>query len=198
MYPQITFFDSFTIYTFGLSLSIGFILFFFMLYKLSGKFGINANFFLGDGLTFLLFTFLFSKITYISTHLDAFIVPNSLGSFLYLFASNYQFSLVGGMIGFSLVLLYKVLRYKLPSEKYIDAVVLSFFFAGVVVYIGAFFGGQVSGKPTTLPIGIAYTNLESINSYTSPVIPLALIYALFCFILFCVFYILRMSFIKRE
>ena len=112
--------------------------------------------------------------------------------------NNYQFSLVGGILGFTGVLVYKILRYKLPSEKYIDAVVLSFLFAGIVVYIGAFFGWQVFGKPTTLPIGIAYTSAESVNSYTSPVVPLALIYAFVCFVLFCALYIMRMSFIKKE
>lgn len=45
MYPQIEILGV-TIYTFGLALSLSFILFFFMLYRLSEKFGINANFFL--------------------------------------------------------------------------------------------------------------------------------------------------------
>lgn len=45
MYPQIEILGV-TVYTFGLSLSVAFILFFFMLYRLSEKSGINANFFL--------------------------------------------------------------------------------------------------------------------------------------------------------
>lgn len=64
MYPQIELF-SVTIYTFGLSLSIAFVLFFFMLYKLSLKFGINANFFLGNVLWFFLSIFVFSRAFYI-------------------------------------------------------------------------------------------------------------------------------------
>ena len=64
MYPQIEILGI-TIYTFGLALSISFILFFFMLYKLSEKFGINANFFLGNVLWFFLSMFVFSRLFYI-------------------------------------------------------------------------------------------------------------------------------------
>lgn len=82
--------------------------------------------------------------------------------------------------------------------KYLDAVVLAFLFAGVVGYLGAFIGGQIYGKPTNLPFGITYSDPESANPYTSPVVPLALIYAFFCFAYFVILYIARAAFVKMD
>ena len=82
--------------------------------------------------------------------------------------------------------------------KYLDAVILSFLFAGVVGYLGAFIGGQIYGKPTNLPFGITYSDPETMNPYTSPVVPLAVIYAFFSFVIFVVLYIARAAFVKID
>ena len=90
---------------------------------------------------------------------------------------NYNLSFIGGVVGFTGVLVYKLIRYEQPKEKYIDIVVLSFLFAAIIGYIAAFLGGQIYGKPTLLPIGMIYGN-ESPVPYTSSILPLALLYSL--------------------
>lgn len=106
--------------------------------------------------------------------------------------------MAGGAFGFFLVLNYRLRKHKLPLGKYLDAVILSFFFAGIVGYLGAFIGGQIYGKPTNLPFGITYSEPEVANPYTSPVVPLAIIYAFFCFVSFVVLYIARAAFVKID
>ncbi|MDD2565973.1 MAG: prolipoprotein diacylglyceryl transferase [Candidatus Gracilibacteria bacterium] len=111
--------------------------------------------------------------------------------------TDYNFSLIGGIIGFFLVLYFKIKKFKLKSEKYIDAAVLAFLFAAIIGYIGTFLGGQIIGKPTDLGIGVTYTNTFSKSPYSGAVFPLAILYSIFSFILFTGLYITRI-FIKIE
>lgn len=196
MYPQIELF-SITIYTFGLSLSIAFVLFFFMLYKLSLKFGINANFFLGNVLWFFLSIFVFSRAFYIMAEWQDFHFLLSQGILKFLLMSDYNFSLMGGIFGFMVVLFFQLKRFNFSSRKYIDAIVLSFFFAAIIGFIGAFFGGQIYGRPTDSFIGIINNNSVSNTPYTSPIFPLALLYSGASFLLFFCLYLIR-KFTKIE
>lgn len=194
MYPQIEFFGL-TVYTFGIALSVSFLLFFGMLYKLSGKFGINTNFFIGNALPLFLSSFIFSRLFFLLSEWRDVVSDGLLRFFL---TSDYNFSLAGGAFGFFLVLIYRLKKHKLPLGKYLDAVILAFLFAGIVGYLGAFIGGQIYGKPTNLPFGITYSDPETANPYTSPVVPLALIYAFFSFVIFVVLYIARAAFVKID
>lgn len=196
MYPQLDFFGI-QIYTFGLALSISFILFFFMLYRLSLKYGINANFFLGNVLWYFVFSFIFSRFFYVIAEWRDFKFIFSEGILKFFLMSDYNFSLMGGVLGFMLVLLFQIQRYKLSARKYIDAVVLAFFFAAIVGFLGAFFGGQIYGRPTDLFFGITYTSSASNNPYTTPTFPLAIVYSIVSFILFTALYITRL-FVKIE
>ncbi len=104
--------------------------------------------------------------------------------------TDYNLSLFGGIIGFMGVLIYRLTRYSQKNEKYVDAVVIAFIFAAIVGYIGAFLGGQIYGRPTSLPIGVIYS--ENVNiPYTSAILPLALLYSLGAFIIFSGVYISR-------
>jgi phosphatidylglycerol:prolipoprotein diacylglycerol transferase len=196
MYPQIELF-SVTIYTFGLALSIAFVLFFFMLYKLSLKFGINANFFLGNVLWFFLSIFVFSRAFYIIAewHNTPFLFSQWILKFLLM--SDYNFSLMGGIFGFMTVLFFQLKRFNFSSRKYIDAVVLSFFFAAIVGFIGAFLWSQIYGRPTDSFIGIMNSGNMDSTPYTSPIFPLALFYSLVSFLLFFCLYLVR-KFTKIE
>lgn len=196
MYPQIEILGV-TIYTFGLALSISFILFFFMLYRLSEKFGINANFFLGNVLWFFLSMFVFSRFFYIITEWRDFQFLWNQGILKFLLMSDYNFSLMGGVLGFMIVLLFQLKRFKISARKYIDAIVLSFLFAAIIGFIGAFFGGQIYGRPTDSFMGIAATSDVSNTPYTSPMFPLALLYSFVSFILFFCLYLVR-KFTKIE
>lgn len=196
MYPNIEIF-SVTIYTFGLALSLSFILFFFMLYKLSEKFGINANFFLGNVLWFFLSMFVFSRFFYIIAEWRDFQFLWSQGILKFLLMSDYNFSLMWGILGFMVVLTLQLKRFKMSARKYIDAIVLAFLFASVIGFIGAFFGGQIYGRPTDSFIGISATSDVSNTPYTSPMFPLALLYSFVSFVLFFCLYLIR-KFTKIE
>ena len=110
--------------------------------------------------------------------------------------SDYNFALMGGVFGFLLVLFIQLRRLKLPGAKFIDVVVLSFLLASTIGFVGTFLGGQIYGRPTTLPIGIVYHH-STMNPYTTAVFPLALMYALAALILGVVLYILR-SFVRID
>ncbi len=190
MYPQ---FDVFgiTLYSFGLGLSLSFLAFFFLLYRLSLKLGINTQFFLGNALFFFLSSFLFSRFFYIIAEWRDLQFIFSEGIIRFFLMSDYNFSLIGGIFGFLFVLFIAVWWRGFSLPKYIDATVIAFLGAASVGFVGAFFGGQVLGAPTDLSIGVEYTSPYSANPYADPVIPLGLLYALFSFLLFSLLYIVR-------
>lgn len=92
MYPQIELPFGITVYTFGIALSISFLLFFGMLYKLSGKFGINTNFFIGNALPLFLAAFVLSRLFFLLSEWRDVI---SDGFFRFFLTSDYNFSLAG-------------------------------------------------------------------------------------------------------
>ena len=187
-----------TIYTFGLALSISLGLFVWMLYRLSIKFGINTNFFLGNILFFFLSSFFFSRLFYIFAEWRDYKFIFQEGVFQFFFMSDYNFSLIGALFWFLLILYINIRKFKLSSNKYTDAVILSFFFAATVGFLWGFFGWQICGAPTSLPIGVNYVNFASnVCPFTSPVFPLAVFYSIASFLLFCTLYIAR-QFIQIE
>jgi len=135
MYPTFEIFGI-PVYTFGISLTICFFLFIWMLKKLCGRFGINATFFFNRLLWYFLSVVIFARIFYLIGHWDDFAFMDSLKHFLLI--NNYQLSLIGAFFGYFVVLFSSIVYYNLRSGKYMDASVLSFLFTSVVGYIGAF------------------------------------------------------------
>ena len=136
MYPIITlpFFDI-KIYTFGLGLSLSFVLFYYMLGKLSKKTGINSNFFFGNAVVLVLATFLVSRLVFVLTQWRDYKYLFS-DRFLHFFLmTDYNLSFIGGVFGFVGVIAYKLIRYQQEKEKYIDTIVLSFLFAATIGYL---------------------------------------------------------------
>lgn len=163
-----------------------------MLHKLSTKTNINSNFFFGSALSLVLSTFLFSRIVFILSNLRDYEYLGNTQFFQNFFLMNdYNLSFVGGVLGFVLVLAYKLFRFNQPKERYIDTVVLAFFFAAIVGYIGSFLGGQIYGQPTDLAIGVIYKGENIVVPYTSAIIPLAIFYSIGSFALFSSLYIIR-------
>lgn len=190
MYPQFELFWI-QIYSFWIALSISFVLFFWMLYKLSLKYWINSNFFLNSVFFYFISMFFFSRLFFILSEWRDFkyIFRESYSSFFLM--NEYNFSIIGWAIWFFLVLYFKIKKFKLKSEKYIDAVVLAFFFAAIIWYIGAFLWWQILGKPTELSIWVVYNSALSKSPYPGPIFPLAFIYSVLSFILFTALYIIR-------
>lgn len=196
MYPQFELFWV-TIYSFWIALSLAFVLFFWMLYRLSLKFWINTNFFLNNIFFYFISIFLFSRLFYILAEWREYKHIFNEWVLKFFFMSDYNFSLIWGIVWFMMVMYFKIKKYKLKSEKYIDAAVLAFLFAAVVWYIWTFLWGQILWKSTTLSIGVIYTSPFNKSSLAWPIFPLAVIYSIICAVLFVWLYITRI-FIKIE
>ena len=112
--------------------------------------------------------------------------------FEFFIMSNYNFSLFGAIFGFFLVALINSKLEKTSIKKYIDGIVLSFFFVLSVWYVWALLWGQVYGKETMFGIEVIYNHPFSLVPYQVPVFPLPIVYALVSFLLFSGLYILSM------
>lgn len=196
MFPQFEIYWI-TIYSFGLALSLSFILFFWMLYKLSLKFWINSNFFLNSIFFYFISMFFFSRLFFVISEWKDYKFQFFKNYFSFFFMPDYNLSLIWWIFWLFLVLYFKIKKFKLNTPKYIDAIVLAFFFAAIIWYLWTFFGWQIIWKPTSLPIWITYTDAFSKSPYSWPIFPLGLMYAIFTFMLFVWLYITRI-FIKIE
>lgn len=190
MYPFFEPFPWLHIYTFWLSLTICFFLFLWMVKRLSHRFGVNDSFFFNKILWYFLSVFIFSRLFYIIGHWgDLKYINNPVEFFL---MNDYNFSLIWAFFWFFLILYWSVISNGLRSAKYVDVSILSFLFASVMWYVGAFLWGQVYGRETNFWIEILYSNPFSKVPYEVPIFPLALVYALVFFVLFSVLYMLAM------
>ena len=158
---------------------------------MSKKAGVNENFFIGNILLFVVSTFLFSRLLFVIAEWRdyKYLVEDRLVNFFIM--TDYNLSFVGGVIWFLVILYIKLRQHEQPHERYLDTIVVSFFFSAVIGYVAAFLWGQIYGRPTTLPIGIIYGGSDVTIPYTSAVVPLALIYSIISFILFSILYIVK-------
>lgn len=190
LYPFFELFTGFFVYTFGITLTVCFFAFLWILRKLSKRFGYSFTFFTQNVLWFFLSVFIFSRIFYvIGKWYDMKYIKNPTEFFL---MNEYSFSLFGAIFWFFLVLKILTRLEKSSMTRYIDGVVLSFLFVLVIWYIGALFWGQVYGKPSDFWIEISYTNSYTQVEYQVPVFPLPIVYALFSFFIFSGLYILSL------
>lgn len=190
MYPFLLEISSFRIYTFWVTITITFFLFYFMLRKLSNKFLFDFDLFKSNILWFFLSTFIFSRLFYVLAQWSDMKFIKS--PFEFFIMSDYNFSLYWAMFWFFLVLFINLRIRRENIIKYLDWVVLSFLFVLFIWYIGAFFWWQVYWKPTNLWIEIAYNNSNSLVPFTVPIFPLPIIYAILSFLLFSSLYIIKM------
>lgn len=194
MYPYIKI-GNFTFWTFGITLSLSLILFFWMLFKTTKKNGININFFILWFFGFFISTFIFARLFYVIAQWRdfEFLLDEPLRSSIpkFLLTSDYSMSLMWWIIWFVLVLIIKIKKYHLNIEKYLDCIVLSFFFAAILWYFWAFLGWQIYGKPTTLPIWITYNSSDANIPFYGEVFPLAIIYSIVSFLIFVFLYMQR-------
>lgn len=190
MFP---FFDLFwwvVVYTFGLTITICFFLYLWMLKKLSNRFGINSSFFFNRLLWYFLSVIFFSRLFYVISRWNDFKFIKD--PFEFFIMSDYNFSLFWAIFGFIVVLILQIRMHHLKSGKYIDASVLSFLFILILGYLWAFLWGQVYWRETFYWIEILYTNAFSPVPYEVPIFPLWLVYSFVFFILFSFLYILSM------
>lgn len=189
MYPYITLIPWINIYTFWLSLTICFFVFLFLLHRNSKKYGYDFSFFTHNILWFFLSIFFFSRLFYVISNWydQRFIWEKPVQFFI---MSDFNFSLFWAIFGFLLMYFILTKVEKRDFDRYIDGPVVAFFWVLVIWFIWAFLGWQVYGRETSFWIEILYNqHSETLVPYRVPIFPLALVYALFSFLLWAALYI---------
>lgn len=196
MYPELYTFTwwntSIPVMTFGLSITCSFGLFYWMLWRLGRKYGINTSFFSVHLFLFIVATFWVSRIAHILLYYgipvkSAFSLDFPFSSFF--LVSDFYFSLGGALLGFFLVFFF-IFRSRDDLEKQhaLDIVVISLLFAAILWYIWAFFWGQTYGILSER-FGVDYTNSPHLAAF--PRFPLAILYFLCTIFIFSLTYIIK-------
>lgn len=187
MYPFFEIYPGFHIYTFGLSLSISFFVFLYILKRNAHKFWYDFSFFTSNIIWYFLSIFFFSRLFFvISIWYDMKFLDNPLDFFI---MNDFNFSLFWAIFWFFLVYSILIKIEKRSFDRYIDGVVLSFIAVLVIGFIGSYFWWQVYGRDTQFGIEVLY-NKHSFTTvpYQIPIFPLPLVYAFFSFLLLILLY----------
>ncbi|MCH2188747.1 prolipoprotein diacylglyceryl transferase [Candidatus Gracilibacteria bacterium] len=187
MFPFIEILPGFTLYTFGLSLVICFFLFLGMFRKLANRFKYNTDIIEKNLLWYVLGIFIGSRLFYvIAKWSDLKYIRNPFEFFL---MNDYNFSLLGGIVGFFVVFYILLKKKKETIDNYIDGIITSLLFILPVGYVGALLGGQVYGRETHIGIEILYSHPFTPVPFEIAIFPLPIVYAGVFFLLFCGAYI---------
>jgi prolipoprotein diacylglyceryltransferase len=187
MYPTISFGDTFSIHTFGISMILGWVLFFWLLHFFALKKAMAQHIF-WDILAFTIVPFLFGRVFHILAEWreEKFIFMDLIeGAWFYRFIThfflteNYNLSFAGCVVGFMIVFFIKTRDNKKERPSYYDIIAPSFLIAGIVGYLGAYLGGQIYGIPYDGIFGITYDSKESNVPFRSSLFPLPFLY-IFC------------------
>ncbi len=190
MFPFLEPINWFIIYTFGLTLSICFFLFLWMLKKLSIKIGYDYLIFQKNILWYFLSVFFFSRLFYVIWKWND--LKYIKDPFEFFIMTDYNFSLSWAIIWFLLVLYITLKIRKEKLNNFIDWVVISFFFILFIAYIWALLWWQIYGKETFYGIEISYNHPFTPVPFPVPIFPLPIIYSILFFILFSISYISSM------
>lgn len=184
MYPRIDF-GNVHISVFGIFLAISWLVFFYFLHKYSVKRGISKHIF-SDIVFFTFSIFFFARLFYIIAQwrTEKFIFVDLIngGSWMTFFGQfftspNYNLSFVGGVFGFFLVFFIKT-AYSKYRGRYLDIIVISFFLAAIIGYIGTLLGGQIYGTPFESFFSLTYNNKYSPVAFQQQTFPLPVLYIL--------------------
>ncbi len=197
MFPELytfTFGDtSVPVMTFGLCLTISFILFYWMLWRLGRKYQINTAFFSTNLLVFFLVTFFVSRLAHVLLYLGLPTKSAYSGEFWFssfFLMSDFYFSLGGAIIGFFGTFYYLFReRDEVDRDDALDITVISWLFGAAVGYLGAFLGGQTYGIRSESFLSVDYINNPILAEF--PRFPLALIYMFAIIFIFSLTYIIK-------
>ncbi len=189
MYPYFTLWWV-PVYIFGLTLTICFFLFLWMLKRLCSRFWINSTFFFNRTMWYFFSVVIFSRIFFITSRWNEFKFIDHPNDFFLM--TNYNLSLMWAIFWFFLVLFISIISKWLRAWKYVDATVISLLFTISFGFIWAFLGGQVYWKPTVLWKWILYNTAISNVPYQVEVFPLPIVYAAIFFVLFLASYMIAM------
>jgi prolipoprotein diacylglyceryltransferase len=198
MYPELYSFplsngSEVPITTFGVSLTIAFFLFYWMLRRLGKRYSINTAFFSINLLSFFLTTFFVSRLLHVILYAglptkSAFLVEYPVLSFFLM--SDFYFSAGGAILAFfGLFWFHMRQREKADREEALDITVIAWSFASIVAYLWAFLGGQVYGVHSDGIFAVDYINNPILAEF--PRFPLAIVYILCTLAIFSLIYVIR-------
>ena len=127
---------------------------------------------------------LFGRIGYLFTEWrdEQFIIRDLLEGNILDFAKlffapgNYNFSLVGGIVGFLIVFFWKTRSIPRERAGYFDVVVMAFLISSLLGYFASLLGGQIYGIPFDSIFSAKYDHKESIVDIRSEVFLLPVFY----------------------
>lgn len=197
MYPELYTFtlgdNSVPVMTFGVCLTISFILFYWMLWRLGRKYQINTAFFTTNLLVFFLMTFFVSRLAHILLYIWLPTKSAYSGEFWFssfFLMSDFYFSLGGAIIWFFATFFYLFReRDDADRDDALDITVISWLFWAAIAYLWAFLGGQTYGIRSESFISVDYINNPILAEF--PRFPLALIYMLCIIFIFSFTYIIK-------
>ncbi len=187
MYPSFDIFGI-SIYFFGIWCVICFILFVWMLKRLSIRLNYKTDIYFDHIWKFLISILFFGRVFYI---IDNWSELKYIDPYDFFLPTDYQFNLIWALFGFFLVLFVLVKMHKEYIGRYLYGFMLSFLFILPIWYFWALLGGQVYGIDTNFGIEITY-NQEGTVPFVAPIFPLPIVYSILFFIAFCGFYIANM------
>ena len=178
MYPILFQIGPVTFKTLGLFLAFAFLASAFVLINHSVKRKLNLDFISDHLVSFLLVTFLASRLFFVAGNWYKY--TNDLMGILKI--QDGGFSFWGGFFGFTAILFFWSYRKKASFWKWFDIITLAGMFGLAISYVGFFFSGDFYGKPTELPWGVTFDNPEV--RFTDPVHPTQFYGAIFALIIF--------------
>jgi phosphatidylglycerol---prolipoprotein diacylglyceryl transferase len=176
MHPVLFQINNFTIYTFWLFFSLGFLVFIYSLIKLSTRNGLKIQFLSEHSWKIIIWTLIGARIVGIFANFQTYFNQFSTGKFFELFYIwDKGLNIYGAIIAFLLCTYYFCQKNDQDFWKWMDTIIPSLIIGLAFGHIGAFFEGTEYGKETSLPWGV---NFESpAIKYTVPIHPTQ-IYAL--------------------
>ncbi len=131
---------------------------------------VNFNLFIQHSTSFLFSAVLLSRILYFFTHPMAYFPAFDLRT-LVNFVSIWDqgFSFWGALLGFTLMLIYRIKKEGESLWKWFDALSIPVLVGLIIGEIGAFLGGYSYGSPTNLPWGVSYETFTV--KYTTAIHP---------------------------
>ena len=153
---------------------------------------VNLTLFIEHSGSFLLSALIFSRLVYFFMNPFMYSQGFKLQTLINLVSFWDQgFSFFGALLGFTLMLGYRLRKEKEDIWKWLDALAVPLLIGMGIGYVGAFLGGVAYGSPSSLPWAIKYETITV--KYTVPIHPIQI----YTIILICAILILKTK-LKRK
>ncbi len=193
MHPILFENDWLTVRTFGVFLLLSFLLFTYLIYRVSHFRAVHLSFLTTRALSFFFAGLIGSQVFFVLNNLPS--VSSELhGAFqqgwsfteitLFIVSLLTQgMSIYGGIVGFLVFFFIVGKLHHVNFKEWFDILVVSFLPALSLGMIGAFLGGEWYGLPSLdFPFGVVFSNVNSVVPYTAPIHPIQLYFLGVCIV----------------